>query len=93
VQLTAAVLYVIAVAFKRYSLMAMGFSITSLGQATTTFMPSPVEIGLAVGILSLGLLIVTAAVKVLPLTVPEEEHPREFAEDEEAAVVEPEAAQ
>jgi molybdopterin-containing oxidoreductase family membrane subunit len=92
VQLTAAVLYVVAVAFKRYSLMAMGFSITSLGQATTTFMPSPVEIGLAVGILSLGLLVVTAAVKVLPLTVPEEEHGHALADGEEAAAAEPEAA-
>lgn len=109
VQITASVMYVIAVAFKRYSLMAMGFSITSLGQATKTFAPSPVEIGLAVGILSLGILMITLSAKVLPLTVPEEEHGHALPEEAAAgsrvnvattatletveAAVEPEAAQ
>lgn len=74
VQLTAAAMYVVAVFFKRYSLMAMGFSITSLGQPTGIYVPSLVEVLLAGGILALGLLIVTAASKVLPLAVPEEEH-------------------
>lgn len=74
VQITAALMYVVAVFFKRYSLMAMGFGINSLGQSTGVFVPSLVEVLIAGGLLSLGLLIVTAAAKVLPLTVPEEEH-------------------
>jgi molybdopterin-containing oxidoreductase family membrane subunit len=74
VQITAAVMYVVAVYFKRYSLMAMGFAIDSLGQHTGVYVPSLVEVGIAGGILALGLLIVTAAVKVVPLGVPEEEH-------------------
>lgn len=73
VQITAAAMYVVAVFFKRYSLMAMGFSITSLGQKTSVFVPSPVEVGIAGGILALGLLIVTVFTKILPLAVPDEE--------------------
>lgn len=73
VQITASAMYVVAIFFKRYSLMAMGFSITSLGQKTAIFVPSPVEIGIAGGLLALGLLIVTIFSKILPLAVPEEE--------------------
>ncbi|MBI5230980.1 MAG: polysulfide reductase NrfD, partial [Coriobacteriales bacterium] len=74
VQLTAAVLYVVAVFFKRYALMAMGFSFTTLGQEAPVYFPSMVETFLALGILAFGLLFVTVAVKVLPIEVPEEEH-------------------
>ncbi|MDO8964041.1 MAG: NrfD/PsrC family molybdoenzyme membrane anchor subunit [Coriobacteriia bacterium] len=71
VQLTASGLYVVAVYFKRYSLMAMGFAIDPLGQHAAVFVPSLTEVGIALFILSLGLLTVTAAAKVLPLEVPE----------------------
>jgi Ni/Fe-hydrogenase subunit HybB-like protein len=73
VQITAAAMYVVAIFFKRYSLMAMGFSITSLGQKTSVFVPSLTELGIAGGLLALGLLIVTVFAKILPLAVPEEE--------------------
>jgi dimethyl sulfoxide reductase membrane subunit len=73
VQITAAAMYVVAIFFKRYSLMAMGFSITSLGQKTSVFVPSLTEVGIAGGLLALGLLIVTVFAKILPLAVPEEE--------------------
>jgi dimethyl sulfoxide reductase membrane subunit len=73
VQLTAAALYVIAIFFKRYVLMAMGFSLTTLGQPTQIYFPSPVEVGLAAGILAFGLLFITVCIKIMPLEVPEEE--------------------
>jgi len=73
IQLTAATMYVVAIFLKRYSLMAMGFAINPLGQFTKPYMPSLTEIGIALFILSFGLLIMTAATKILPLHVPEEE--------------------
>ena len=67
-------MYVIAVFLKRYSLMAMGFAVNPLGQYSAPYFPSLVEVLIALGILALGTLMVTAAVKVLPLEVPEDEH-------------------
>jgi molybdopterin-containing oxidoreductase family membrane subunit len=74
VQLTAAVLYVVAVFFKRYALDAMGFVRTTLGQVSGNYWPSLVETLLALGILAFGILVVTIGVKILPLEEPEEEH-------------------
>jgi molybdopterin-containing oxidoreductase family membrane subunit len=74
VQLTAATMYVVAIFLKRYVLMAMGFSRNTIGQLTPTYFPSPVELFLALGILALGLLLVTFAMKVLPMETPEHEH-------------------
>ncbi len=74
IQLTAASMYVVAIFLKRYVLMAMGFAINPLGQYTPPYFPSLVEILLALGILSLGLLIMTVGAKVLPLEVPEGAH-------------------
>lgn len=74
VQLTASVMYVVAVFFKRYSLMAMGFSRNTLGQLTGIYRPSLVEVFIALGLLALGLLIVTLALKVLPMETPEHAH-------------------
>jgi Ni/Fe-hydrogenase subunit HybB-like protein len=73
VQITAAGMYLVAVLLKRYSLMAMGFARNTLGQLTGIFVPSPVEIFLALGILSFGLLLITLAMKVLPMETPEDE--------------------
>ena len=70
IQITASSMYVVAVFLKRYSLMAMGFAINPLGQYTPPYLPSAVEIFLALGILALGLLIMTVASKVLPLRMP-----------------------
>lgn len=77
VQLTAASMYVVAIFLKRYVLMAMGFALTPLGQPAPIYVPSMVEIFLALGILAVGLLVVTFAAKVLPLEVPEEVHDHE----------------
>jgi molybdopterin-containing oxidoreductase family membrane subunit len=74
VQLTAASLYVVAIFLKRYSLMAMGFVVNPLGQHQAVYVPSLTEVLIALMILSIGLLIMTAAAKVLPLRVPEDEH-------------------
>ncbi len=74
IQITASALYVVAIWLKRYTLMSMGFAINPLGQFTPPYVPSAVEVFLALGILSLGLLILTLAAKVLPLRVPEEPH-------------------
>ena len=73
VQITASAMYVAAVFLKRYSLMAMGFSVNPLGQYTSPYAPSLVEVLIALGLLSVGLLIMTLSAKVLPLKVPEEE--------------------
>jgi molybdopterin-containing oxidoreductase family membrane subunit len=73
VQISAAIMYVIAIFLKRYVLMAMGFSLTPLGQPTKIYFPSPLEWMLAGGILAFGLLFVTISVKVLPLEVPAHE--------------------
>ncbi len=72
VQLTAASMYVVAVFLKRYSLMAMGFAVDPLGQYSAPYLPSLVEVLLALGILAFGMLIMTVSAKVLPLRVPEE---------------------
>jgi len=74
VQLTAAGMYVVAVFFKRYSLMAMGFSRNTLGQLTGLYFPSAVEVFLALGILSFGLILITLALKVLPMETSEHAH-------------------
>lgn len=73
VQLTAAVLYVIAVFLKRYSLMAMGMVRTTLGQFAGNYWPSLAEVMLAVGIIAFGVLFLTLAVRVLPLEETEHE--------------------
>ncbi len=71
-QITASVMYVVAIFLKRYSLMAMGFSVNPLGQPAPPFVPSLVEVLLALGIIALGMLIMTISAKVLPLEVPED---------------------
>lgn len=88
VQITASALYVVAVFFKRYSLMSMGFSISTIGQVNPIYYPSWVELFLALGILAFGMLFFTVAAKVLPMEVPEEghgEHAVDSHEDEAAA--------
>jgi molybdopterin-containing oxidoreductase family membrane subunit len=85
VQIAASILYVIAIFLKRYVLMAMGFSYTPLGQPTQIYFPSLVEVLIASGLVALGLLIVSLAIKVLPLEVPEEEHAHGHAEVPELA--------
>ena len=74
IQLTAAAMYVFAIFLKRYSLMAMGFAVNPLGQQAGLYLPSLTEVLIALMILAIGLLIMTAAAKVLPLEVPEDEH-------------------
>jgi molybdopterin-containing oxidoreductase family membrane subunit len=73
IQLTAASFYVVAIFLKRYSLMAMGFAVDPLGQFTPPYVPSLVEVAIALGILALGILIMAVSAKVLPLQVPAEE--------------------
>jgi Ni/Fe-hydrogenase subunit HybB-like protein len=77
VQVTGAIMYVFAIFLKRYSLMAMGFATSPMGRYTPPYVPSLVEVLLALGVLSLGLLIMTFGAKVLPLQVPEDEHEHE----------------
>jgi len=74
VQITAAAMYVVAVFLKRYSLMSMGFAINPLGQYSSPYLPSLVEVLIALMILAIGTLLVMVAIKVLPLEVPEDEH-------------------
>jgi molybdopterin-containing oxidoreductase family membrane subunit len=85
IQITASIMYVLAIFMKRYALMAMGFSLTPLGQPTQIYFPSLVEVLIASGLVALGLLIVSLAIKVLPLEVPEEEHAHGHAEVPELA--------
>ena len=73
IQVTASALYVAAIFLKRYALLAMGFSINNLGQPVPMYFPSPVEVFLALGLIAMGLLIITIAVKILPLQVPEDQ--------------------
>lgn len=77
VQLTASAMYVVAIFLKRYSLMAMGFSIDPLGAYTAPYFPSLTEVLIALGLLGVGVLIVTLSAKVLPLRVPESAHDEE----------------
>lgn len=72
IQITASIMYVVAIFMKRYSLMAMGFAVNPLGQPAPPYAPSLVEVLLALGILALGMLIMTISAKVLPLVVPDE---------------------
>lgn len=78
IQITASAMYVVAIFLKRYSLMAMGFSTDPLGQYTPPYFPSLTEVLIALGLLAVGLLLMTVGAKVLPLAVPEgpggEEH-------------------
>jgi dimethyl sulfoxide reductase membrane subunit len=86
IQITAASMYVVAIFLKRYTLMSMGFAINPLGQYTPPYVPSLVEVLLALGILAFGMLIMTVGAKVLPLRVPpEEEHAEEDAALPEAS--------
>ncbi len=73
VQLTAAAMYVVAIFLKRYVLMSMGFVVDPLGQFASPYTPSLVEVLIALGILSVGLLVVTLSAKILPLQIPEDE--------------------
>lgn len=79
VQLTASAMYVVAIFLKRYSLMAMGFSIDPLGQYTAPYFPSLAEVMIALGLLGVGVLVITLSAKVLPLRVPEGAHDEELA--------------
>jgi molybdopterin-containing oxidoreductase family membrane subunit len=92
VQLTACTLYVIAIFLKRYVLMGMGWVRDPLGQFTGVYIPSLVEIFLALGILSLGLLIITFATKLIALEVPEDEHGHGHTETALEPALEPEVA-
>jgi molybdopterin-containing oxidoreductase family membrane subunit len=74
VQITASAMYVVAIFFKRYTLMSMGFAIGTLGQPQAPYFPSLVEGLLALGLLALAVLFVTLAARILPLRVPENEH-------------------
>jgi len=74
VQITGSVLYVVAIYFKRYTLMSMGFAVGPLGQRQAPYLPSLVEALIAIGLLALGVLFVTIAAKILPLRVPLEGH-------------------
>lgn len=67
IQITASALYILAVFMKRYSLMSMGFAVDPLGQHASPYAPSLTEALIAIGIVSLGMLIVTVSAKVLPL--------------------------
>ena len=80
IQVTASAAYVVAIFFKRYALMAMGFSINPLGQHAPMYFPSLVEVFLALGLLAFGLLFITVVVKVLPMEVPEDDHEEESAD-------------
>ncbi len=71
VQITASLMYVVAIWLKRYVLMSMGFVINPIGQYSDPYAPSLVETLLALGILALGVLIMTISAKILPLEVPE----------------------
>lgn len=77
IQITAAIMYVVAIYFKRYSLMAMGFAVDTMGVYTSPYLPSLVEVLIALMILGLGGLIMAVAAKILPLTVPEGGHGHE----------------
>jgi len=81
IHIIACSLYVFGVFLKRFSLMAMGFSISPIGQVRGFYLPSLVEILIALGIVSVGLLIITLAIKLLPLEVTEEEEHHEVHEE------------
>lgn len=74
IQIAASAMYVVAVFFKRYTLMSMGFAIGPLGQYQPPYIPSLIEILFALGLLALAMLFMTLGAKLLPLRVPEEAH-------------------
>jgi len=84
VQITAAALYVVAIFLKRWSLLGMGFVMDPLGQLQPRYAPSLTELLIALGLLAVGLLIMTIGAKLLPLQEPEDGH------GHGAAVTEPE---
>jgi molybdopterin-containing oxidoreductase family membrane subunit len=85
IQITASILYVIAIFLKRYSLMAMGFAVNPLGQYSPPYLPSLTEVLIALGLLAVGVLLVTFAARALPLRVPEEHGVPESSPGEESA--------
>jgi Ni/Fe-hydrogenase subunit HybB-like protein len=50
----------------------MGFAVNPLGQFSPPYLPSLTEVLIALGLLAVGLLLMTIAAKALPLRVPEE---------------------
>jgi molybdopterin-containing oxidoreductase family membrane subunit len=89
VQITASAMYVVAIFFKRYTLMSMGFAVGVLGQPQSPYIPSLVEGLLAVGLLALGVLFVAIFAKIMPLRVPEDEHGHGATEAHAEASAEP----
>ncbi len=74
IQITASILYVVAIFAKRWSLLGMGFVIDPLGQLQGRYVPSLTEVLIAVGLLSVGLFLLTIGSKILPLQEPEDGH-------------------
>jgi Ni/Fe-hydrogenase subunit HybB-like protein len=50
----------------------MGFAVDPLGAHAAPYMPSLAEVLIALGLLGIGVLLVTLAAKLLPLAVPED---------------------
>lgn len=70
---TACVLIVIGIFIKRFMLLAMGFGLSVIGPFENSYVPTLTEVAITLGIWALGILIVTLAVKLLPLEVPHED--------------------
>jgi molybdopterin-containing oxidoreductase family membrane subunit len=66
-------LVVIGIFIKRFILLAMAFGISQIGPLANRYVPTLLELMVTLGWYALGTLIVTLAVKLLPMEVPEEE--------------------
>jgi len=64
---------VIGIFLKRFALLAMGVTFSPLGHLGSYF-PTVVEISISTAIWAFGFLIITLAVKLLPMEVPKEGH-------------------
>jgi Ni/Fe-hydrogenase subunit HybB-like protein len=63
----------------------MGFAVNPLGQYSPPYLPSLTEVLIALGLLAVGVLLVTLAARALPLRVPEEHGVPESSPGEESA--------
>jgi molybdopterin-containing oxidoreductase family membrane subunit len=74
IQIVASTMVLIGIFLKRFLLLVMGFAISPIGPVRVSYFPTLVEILITLAVTAVGVLIVTIAIKLLPMEVPEGGH-------------------
>lgn len=74
VQIIASTMVLIGIFLKRFLLLVMGFAISPIGPVRVSYIPTLVEVLITLAVMAVGVLIVTIAIKLLPMEVPEGGH-------------------